>query len=319
MVRHGLVCKTLEPLATAHRTVTASSAPDKAKLREIYLHNLKHTQTLIQFCVEKNIFNLRLSSDLFPLWSHKDYKRIAAGLLSSSAVLEAMFAVQKAAAEADITLSVHPDQFILLSSQKDYVNANGVYELGLWGSVAERMGISLINIHGGPKSGGKDFHFNTFAKNFDKLPEATQVRLSIENDEKCYGPHDVLELAQRVGAKALLDFHHNRVHYLMHRVKSASDWSHADEEAESLLGDFASTYGEQIPHFHLSSPRGGWVRKFNLLCPHADLIDVADVPMFLYTWSKRHGDVNLDVEAKSKEVAIADLRRKVKRLAREKL
>ncbi len=55
----------------------------------------------------------------------------------------------------DIRLSFHPDQFVVLNSERPAVVASAVGELEMQASVAELLGADTIMLHGGSPAGGR--------------------------------------------------------------------------------------------------------------------------------------------------------------------
>lgn len=317
MIYHGLVCmlSDRQALPTQARTLRLNQAPSMSKMREVYTNNLDHLRNLVGYCGEHNIKAFRVSCDLFPLATHPDYSLKAKRIIDSLG--DKFSEINKYCWDNNIELSCHPDQFIVLSSEREEVNKAGVRELRYWGWIANRLDLRLINIHVGAKARGHAWHLDMFKRNLDRLSDKARSLLSVENDEKCYSAEQVLRLAQSENLMAILDFHHHRVHSLMHR-RSSSDWFLLDFDrvAYSLIPDFVATYKDREcrPWFHISSPKcDDWHTSMPIkLCPHADTIHVRDIPWGLYRWAKNNRvRCNLDVEAKLKERAVLKLRKVV--------
>lgn len=93
--------------------------------------------------------------------------------------------------EHDIRLSLHPDQFNVLSSPHSEVVKNTLAELEYQGLLAELIGADVINIHGGGVYGDKVLALKRLKDNFALLCIRVQSRITLENDDCSYSPADL--------------------------------------------------------------------------------------------------------------------------------
>jgi UV DNA damage endonuclease len=153
---------------------------------EVCLKNTKDIIPILHWNYKNNIKVFRLSSELMP-WASEymlkdlpDYDKISHYLN-----LTGMF-IKK----FDMRVSFHPGQFNCLASEKDYVVENCIKDLEIHGKVFDLMSLdqnhnSKINIHLGSTCGGQlKVAANNFIKNFSRLSESVQSRLTVENDDK---------------------------------------------------------------------------------------------------------------------------------------
>jgi UV DNA damage endonuclease len=192
--------------------------------------------------------------------------------------------------KGDIRLSLHPDQFNVLSSPRGEVVENTITELEYQGMLAEKIGAEVINIHGGGVYGDKEAALSRFKHNFRRLSRRVQSRLTIENDDRSYSPADLLPICRDLGIPMVYDVHHHRCN---------SDNLPIEEATMECVKTWEAVRRE--PYFHISSSREGYDSGKSR--PHADYISVEDFP---HGWLKL--DVTVDVEAKAKELAVLRLK-----------
>ena len=86
-------------------------------------------------------------------------------------------------------ITSHPGPFNVLVSPNEKVVQNTITDLSIHGEIFDLMGLSRtpynkINIHCNGVYGDKQSAMDRFCKNFEKLPESVQTRLTVENDDK---------------------------------------------------------------------------------------------------------------------------------------
>jgi UV DNA damage endonuclease len=109
-------------------------------------------------------------------------------------------------------ISFHPDQFVVLNSPDPGIVERSIAELVYQGSMLDLMGLdstAKLQIHVGGLYGDRDVAIERFIATYRTLPEAVQVRLVIENDDRLYSLRDCLRVHEAVGIPILFDnFHH---------------------------------------------------------------------------------------------------------------
>lgn len=274
------------------RTVTRtnylklSPAARREKLRDLYHDNTARLLKALDFCRQRGIRLYRMTSQLFPMSDLDD--GIGAEVLAElSAILPE---VGQRAESYGIRVVVHPDQFVVLSSDSPNVVENSRLILGQHARNLDLMGLprnawSIILIHGG--KGGRSEALGT---RIMELPENVRTRLALENDEHIYSAAEILQVARRTGVPFVFDAHH---HVIKEKVASYDDASvkHFVREAQRTW-----------PHpewqiVHLSNGREGLLDR-----RHSDLIETFPQAYLDVPW--------IEVEAKGKENAIADLQQR---------
>ena len=293
-LRFGLCCL-FQGEGISFRTTTAAALSGKPrpeglkKLSGICLDNAQSLLAAVQAVRRLGIGAFRIMSPLFPRMTHPEVGYGLAELPDGEAIVAGLHAVRSFAAQNDIRLSFHPDQFVVLSSPHPQVVANSVRELVYQAQLAEAVGAKIINLHAGGVYGDKTQALRRFCGVFADLPAEVASRLTLENDDRSYTVADLLPVCTKLALPLVYDVHHHRLNPVGLSV----------EEATMLAGEsWQAVGGEQ--YCHLSSPRSGWGGGAER--PHADYIDPADLPS---CWLGR--TMTVDIEAKAKELAVLRL------------
>lgn len=258
-----------------------------AKLSLLCLNNARALEQAIQWCASHQVGAFRILSQLWPLKTHPECGYELADLPDAPAIANQLSNCRALAAQQNIRLSFHPDQFVVLNSPREEVVASSLAELEYQAEVAELVGADVVNIHGGGAYGDKASALERFRSNLPRLSKRARERLTLENDDKVYTPADLLPLCEAEGIPLCYDVHHHR----------CLPDGRTVEETTTLA---RRTWHGREPLFHLSSPLAGWSEPRPQL--HHDYIDPADVPA---EWLEF--PLTVDVEAKAKELAVLQL------------
>lgn len=173
--------------------------------------NLIHLKQILQYNVKNNLLFFRISSDLIPFASHPicglDWGR------HFQSVFEQLGEFIK---KYNIRISMHPDQFVVLSSPNGKVVESSINELKYHCKVLDAMGLddtAKVQIHVGGVYGNKVKVINRFIRTFNDsgrfIDNAIRRRLVIENDDHLYNLKDCLRINQQTGIPIVFDsFHH---------------------------------------------------------------------------------------------------------------
>jgi UV DNA damage endonuclease len=293
MIRLGLCCL-FSKEAISFRRTTATFLASKprsdqlSRLSGLCADNAASLMEALSFCHAHGIGDFRVNSQIFPLKTHPDAGYDLDDLPDADLIRQRLDACRTFAAERDIRLTLHPDQFVLLSSPHESVTRKSLEELVYQTEFAMLAGVDVINLHGGGAYGDKASALDRLRKTIDTLDDDLRSRLTLENDDRVYTPRDLLPVCRDMAIPLVYDVHHHRCLPDGFSVEEATDLA-------------TSTWNRE-PLFHLSSPLGTWAstqpRK------HDDFIDINDFPD---VW--RHLDITVEVEAKAKEVAVLRLKR----------
>lgn len=296
MLRFGLCCIFLnEPIRfrrTTARYLGRMPRPRQLEhLATLCRHNAQSLLQALEYCSRTGIGAFRVNSQILPLKTHPQAGYRVEDLPGHRDIVAAFRACGRFARAHALRTSLHPDQFILLSSADDGVVERSAADLDYQAEVAEWIGADVINIHGGGAYGDKPLALRRLAANVRRLPDRVRRRLSLENDDRVYTPADLLPVCRDLRLPLVYDVHHHRC---------LPDGVGIDETTAAVL-----TTWDREPLFHVSSPRddGRSLRE------HHDYIRPSDVPP---SWLEL--DITMDVEAKAKELAVVRLMRELGRM-----
>ena len=258
---------------------------------ELGVQNVRDLIEIIKWNEQNDIRFFRMSSNMFP-WSSEyplsdlpHYNRIK-NLLDGAGVLANKYGHR---------LTSHPGPFNVLVSPNEKVVKNTITDLSIHGEVFDLMGLSRtpynkINIHCNGVYGDKISAMDRFCKNFERLPESVQSRLTVENDDKAtmYSVKDLMYIHERIGIPIVFDYHHHKF--------CTGDLS--EEEALKLA---ASTWGDIKPVVHYSESKS--------LHENNDTIKPQAHSDYISETINTYGlDVDVMVEAKAKELTLLEYR-----------
>ena len=303
-IRWGLCCQFLDApirFRTATHRYVSGLDPDARRdyLAAIARDNAAALAAAVERCAELGIGAFRINSQILPLATHPVTGYTLAELDPGDvdAIERAFVAVRPLAVARQVRLSFHPDQFVVLNSERDGVREASVAELEFQCRVAELVGADTVTLHVGGAAGGKPAALDRLRRTLDGLSPRARARLAFENDDRLFTVEDLLPLCREAGLGLVYDSHHHRCN------PDALDVEEASLRAAETwaVRDPAAGFAAREPYFHVSSPRDGWDARNPR--PHADHVDPADVPPL---W--RAMAVTVDVEAKEKERAVLAIR-----------
>lgn len=268
------------------RTITRTSlhkwseAEQRGVLRALYKDNAQRLEKGIAFCKKERIELFRLSSDLFP------FADTPAGAEVLGELADELCRLGKAA--AGLRLVMHPDQYVVLNSERPEVIENARRVLAMHGLILDLLGQprtpwAAIIIHGGKGGRGDEL-----ARQVRRLPDAVRTRLVLENDERAYGADEILRICKESGVPMVFDAHHHVIH------EGLDSYEH--RSVQKALSDAARTWPD--PQHQLTHISNGRERFSDMR--HSDFI--SQMP------SCYRDAPYIEVEAKAKEQAIARLR-----------
>lgn len=291
--RWGLCCQFLDaPIhfrtATHRYVATLGATAGRAYLTAIARDNARALADAVRQCTALGIGAFRLNSQILPLSTHPQSGYTLAELDEDGTIAASFRDAGTQARAAGVRLSFHPDQFVVLNSERPEVVISSLQEMQLHGDVASLVGADVLTLHAGSAAGGVGEALVRLERGIEQLGNAARSRIALENDDRRFSPEVLLPLCERLEIPMVYDVHHHRCN------PDTLDVVAATERA-------AATWGVREPHFHISSPRAGWGNGDPR--PHADYVMAADFPD---AWRER--TVTVDVEAKAKERAVLALR-----------
>ena len=182
---------------------------------ELALINVKALKKIIEWNNANGIKVYRMTSCLFPWMSEYDIF----SLPDIDAIADTMSEAGEIAMSGGQRLSFHPGPFNCLASAKDDVVQKTIAELDAHSTQMDLMGLpespqAKINIHIGGAYGEHDKALDRFCRNFARLAQNTQARLTVENDDRpsLYSTkmlHD--GVFSKIGIPIVFDSHHHEL------------------------------------------------------------------------------------------------------------
>jgi UV DNA damage endonuclease len=284
--RLGLVCITHSEevrykTTTRKHLLTLDEAAQAEKLRGIYTENTARLKKAIEYCLANNINLYRMTSALFPFSD----EQMGAKILEDFA--DELSEIGTAAFQNGLRLVLHPDQFVVLSSDSELVVQNSLKILQMHARTMDllkqpRSEWAAMNIHG-----GKSNRIDKLVEQIEKLPDEIRSRVTFENDEYAYSSAEILEVCRRANVPMVFDAHH---HICREGLEDYND-SSVEETFWAARETWKNPDNQMV---HISNGRTRFGDR-----AHSDLIfTMPDVFRFA-PW--------IEVEAKHKELAIFKL------------
>lgn len=283
----GLVCITVSK-DVRYRTVTRkrllehSLDAQRRLLEDLYRDNIQTLDNALRYCETEGIRLYRLPSSIFPFADEDIGREVLAPFAATLA------RSGRRAIERGLRLVMHPDQFVVLSSDSEGVVANSVKILQMHADIMDlleqpRSPWALLEIHG-----GKGNRADALVERIASLPEAIRCRLGLENDEYAYGADEIHAICMRAGVPMVFDAHHHVVHDKLS--------SYEDPSVGAMLLKARETWANPAHQLvHISNGRAGFNDR-----QHSDLIETMPSCYLAAPY--------IEIEAKLKEEAIRGLR-----------
>ncbi|MDQ6785298.1 MAG: UV DNA damage repair endonuclease UvsE [Acidobacteriota bacterium] len=282
----GLVCITNSDVVR-YKTVTRKTllsletAAQAEKLRGIYRENISRVNSAIEFCKANEINLYRLTSGLFPFSDEP----LGAEILGEFTAQ--LSETGKKAIANGLRIVMHPDQFVVLSSDSPQVVENSVKILKMHARTLDlleqpRSEWAAMNIHG-----GKGDRTGKLVESIEKLPDEIRLRIAFENDEHAYSSKQILEVCRRAKVPFVFDAHHHIC------CEKLDDYNHPSVE-ETFWAARETWVNPENQMVHISNGRERFQDR-----AHSDLIFMMPEVFRFARW--------IEVEAKHKEIAIAKL------------
>ena len=222
---------------------TRSKVEDK--MIEVAKRNILNTHALVKkvATLPPELRMLRLTSDMLSFYTMDEYKDFWARQDVRDS-LERWFApIGETARANDVRISFHPDQFVVLASDREEVVNKSIEEFEYHTDMARWMGYGnnfqdiKINVHISGRQGPEGIK-----RVMSRLSPEARNSLTIENDEMSWGIEHSLELADTCAL--VLDIHH-------HWVKTGEYIEANDDRIKRIIDSWRGTR----PVIHFSTSR----------------------------------------------------------------
>jgi UV DNA damage endonuclease len=295
-----------------NKPITVNRTCRKATFKEhglsyvsnLALQNIRDLIEIIKWNEQNGFKVYRMSSDMFPWCSEYEIK----DLPDFNKISTLLLGAGNLAKKYNQRLSFHPGPFNVLGSPNPILVEKTKKELRQHAEIMDLMGLPQsrqypINIHCNGVYGDKNATLQRWSNNYLELSDSAKARLVVENDDKgsMYSVKDLYQgIFMKVHVPITFDYHHHRFNTGGLSEQEAfelamSTWHHHDIK----------------PLFHYSSCRRTFEDPDSKAQAHAD---------YVYEKINDYGHaVDIEVEAKAKEVAVLKYRKTNNKLLTEYL
>lgn len=288
-IRLGYACisKTLD---TAFKTMTYTNYlkdKDLNKLDSIIIYNLLELEKQIDYNYKNNIHFFRISSNIIPLATKDDV------LINLNKYKKYFKKIGDKINKYNMRVDFHPSQFCVLNSTKKEVVLNSINILEYHYNLLKYLNVKnkILVLHVGSSVLGKENSIKRFINNYNKLPIHLKNIIAIENDDKTFNIEDCIKISSILNIPIVLDYHHFMCN------KSSIDYN------------IIFNSWNIKPKIHFSSPKNNTKKDFR---SHNDYINSNDFINFIEEIKNMNIDIDIMIEAKSKDDALFKLVRELK-------
>jgi len=285
-----------------------SRAKVEEKILDVAKENILHTMSLVRVVsvLPKPLRMLRITSDMLSFYTMPEFTDFWQDRNIQDSLERWFRPIGELARKHDVRLSFHPDQFVVLASDRPEVVNNSIKEFEYHADMARWMGFGKqfqdfkINVHISGRAGPEGIRLA-----YERLSPEARSCLTIENEEITHNLDTVLELKDL--CPIVMDIHHHWVNcgeYIQatdDRIKMVIDsWRgirptmHYSVSREDVLTGHSTT---DLPDLQALINKGHNKQK---LRAHSDYMwsDAVNA------WAKSHWDwADVMVEAKAKNLA----------------
>jgi len=180
------------------------------KIMDVAKSNILATHALVKkvATLDPQLRMLRITSDMFSFYTHDDYRDFWKSDDIQTSLARWMAPIGETARANDVRLSFHPDQFVVLASDREDVVNNSIREFEYHCDMARFMGYGKkfqdikINVHISGRKGPQGIR-----DVYSRLSPEARNTLTLENEEYTHGLSDCLSLSDLV--PTVMDIHHN--------------------------------------------------------------------------------------------------------------
>ncbi|HIR58906.1 MAG TPA: UV DNA damage repair endonuclease UvsE [Candidatus Onthousia excrementipullorum] len=255
--------------------------------------NFKNFEKVLKYNYDNKIKFYRMTHTMFPLLTHPnvniDYKEVFKNEFNK---------LKKTIDKYNIRIDTHPDEFCLLTSEKENVTLNSIEILKFHLEIFKLLGINgKCVLHLGSSKPTKEEALNRFRDNFNKLPIELKKLIILENDDKTYTVTDTLLICEELNIPMVLDYHHFSCNHLK------------NERIDKLLPRIIKTWENTNlnPKMHFSCPLNSKQKR-----NHSTYLNYNSFIRFLKLLKPLNTDIDIMLEAKGKDEALFRLVRQLK-------
>jgi hypothetical protein len=180
------------------------------KIIDVAKRNILNTHALIKKVADlpESLRMLRITSDMLSFYTHEDYTDFWQSTDVQNQLAHWFAPLGKTARENNVRLSFHPDQFVVLASDRPEVVNKSIEEFEYhcdmirWMGYGKKFQDFKCNVHISGRKGPQGIR-----EVYNRLSPEARNTLTLENEEYTHGLSDCLSLSDLV--PTVLDIHHN--------------------------------------------------------------------------------------------------------------
>jgi UV DNA damage repair endonuclease len=180
------------------------------KIIDVAKTNITNTHALIKkvATLPKELRMLRITSDMLSFYTHEDYADFWQSQNTQDSLARWFAPLGETARANDVRLSFHPDQFVVLASDREEVVNKSIIEFEYHCDMARWMGYGQkfqdikINVHISGRKGPQGIR-----DVYGRLSPEARNTLTLENEEYTHDLTDCLSLSDLV--PTVMDIHHH--------------------------------------------------------------------------------------------------------------
>ena len=180
------------------------------KIMDVAKRNIMNTHALVKrvATLEPELRMVRLTSDMLSFYTLDEYKDFWQSTDVQNSLQRWFAPIGETARANDVRLSFHPDQFVVLASDRDEVVNKSIEEFEYHCDMVRWMGYGKsfqdfkVNVHISGRKGPQGIR-----DVYNRLSPEARNTLTLENEEYTHGLLDCLSLSDLV--PTVLDIHHN--------------------------------------------------------------------------------------------------------------
>jgi UV DNA damage repair endonuclease len=187
-----------------------SRATVEEKIIDVAKTNIVNTHNLIKkvASLPEQLRMLRITSDMLSFYTHEDYTDFWQDTNTQSMLSKWFVPLGETARANNVRLSFHPDQFVVLASDRDEVVNKSIEEfeyhcdMARWMGYGQKFQDMKINVHISGRKGPQGIR-----DVYGRLSPEARNTLTLENEEYTHGLLDCLSLSDLV--PTVMDIHHH--------------------------------------------------------------------------------------------------------------
>lgn len=190
------------------------------KIMDVAKRNILNTHALVKkvATLDPQLRMLRLTSDMLSFYTMDEYKDFWHSTDVQNSLARWFAPIGETARANDVRLSFHPDQFVVLASDREEVVNKSIEEfeyhcdMARWMGYGQKFQDMKINVHISGRKGPQGIR-----DVYNRLSPEARNTLTLENEEYTHGLSDCLSLSDLV--PTVMDIHHNWVregNYISH-------------------------------------------------------------------------------------------------------